>query len=103
MKKIVTIEMDKARNLKFGMNALIELEKELGKPLTELSEGGVSLETLRSMVYVGLKWEDKKLSRENIGDLMDEVVEKHGMEYLSEKINVAVQGAFGGSAAPSGK
>lgn len=104
MKKIISIEADKNRHLKFGMNALIQLEKELGKPITSMAdENEFKLEDLRTMIYVGLKWEDKNLTMEQVGDIMDEAIEKNGMEYLSEKLGEALEGAFGNTAMPSEK
>ncbi|MCD4839729.1 hypothetical protein LRS37_12805 [Neobacillus sedimentimangrovi] len=104
MKKIVSFEADKMRNLKYGINALIELEKALGKPLTDMSSNNFKLEDLRTMLYIGLKWEDKELTPETVGDIMDAAIEKHGMEYLSKKLGEALEGAFGNAAAiPSKK
>ena len=103
MKKIVTFDADKARNLKYGMNALIQLEKELGKPLTNMGAEEFKLEDLRTMLFIGLKWEDKELTKDAVGDIMDEAIEKHGMEYLSKKLAEALQGAFGNTAMPSVK
>jgi hypothetical protein len=101
LKKIITFEADKQRHLKFGMNGLIQLEKELGRPLTALSTEQFSLEDLRTMLYVGLKWEDKKLTQDAVGDIMDEAIENHGMEYLSAKLGEALTGAFGNTKTPS--
>jgi hypothetical protein len=101
MKKVVTFEADKKRHLKYGMNALIQLEKELGKPLASIGAGEVKLEDLRTMLYIGLKWEDKELTYEQVGDVMDEAIENHGMEYLSQKLGEALQGAFGNTAMPT--
>jgi hypothetical protein len=95
MKKIVAFEADKMRNLKYGMNAMIQLEKKLGKSLSSLANEEFKLEDLRAMLYIGLKWEDKELTEESVGDIMDEAIEKHGMQYLSEKLGEALQGAFG--------
>lgn len=103
MKKIVSFEADKNRNLKYGMNAMIQLEKELGKPLTSLADGEFKLEDLRTMLYIGLKWEQKDLTPDQVGDIMDEAIEKHGMQYLSGKLGEALQGAFGNTAMPSKK
>lgn len=98
--KTITFDADKSRNLKFGMNALIQLEKELGKPLTSMGTDEFKLEDLRTMLYIGLKWEDKKLSQDSVGDIMDEAIAKHGMEYLSTQLGEALQGAFGNTAMP---
>lgn len=98
--KVVTIEADKQRHIKYGMNAFIRLERELGRPMTELGDN-LSMEDLRTMLWVGLLWEDKKLTPEKVGDLMDVVIETEGLEYLSNALGEAVQGAMGGTATPS--
>lgn len=97
---MVVIEMDKQRHLKFGINAMIELEKITGKPLTNF-ESGFSIADLRSTLYVGLKWEDKSLNEEIVGDLMDDYIQFYGMEDLSKKLGEAMSGAFGGVETPS--
>lgn len=104
MSKLTTVKMDKERHLKFGMRALVELEKELGRPITEL-EDGLSMEDLVILFYVGLKWEDKKLTKEKTADLMDEAIENNeeGFNYLAEVIGKAFSSALGskGTAFPS--
>lgn len=75
--KIVKIRMDKERHLKFGMNATIQLEKDLGKPISQMGTSP-SLEELSIIMFHGLKWEDKKLTLELVGDLFDEAVEHYG-------------------------
>jgi len=89
------IEMDKTRNVKFGMNGLIELEELMGKPISEI-ENGFSMEDLRTFFYVGLKWEDKDLTPEKVGDLMDQAIEKNeeGFNYLAEVMTEAVEKAL---------
>lgn len=96
MKKIVSIEMDKVRNLKFGINNLIELEKKLNRPLASLSGESFGLVDLRTILFIGLKWEDKELTEEQTGEIMDIAIENHGIQYLSEKLAEAMQSVFGG-------
>lgn len=99
--KIVTIQADKERHIKYGMNAFVRLERELGKPLTSMMSDETSLEELRTMLWVGLMWEDKKLTPDKVGDIMDEVMETQGLEYLSGALGEAIQGALGKTATPS--
>lgn len=98
--KVVSIQADKERHIKFGMNAFIRLEKELDRPMTELGDN-LSMEDLRTMFWIGLLWEDKKLTPEKVGDLMDIVIESEGLEFLSNALGEAVQGAMGSTATPS--
>lgn len=103
MAKTVMINADKARNLKFGMNTLVELEEMLGTPITELDTSSFSMKDLRTIYYVGLKWEDKELTQELAGDVIDAVIENEGMEYLSNSLAKALESAFGGNSAPPSK
>ena len=93
--KFTEIDLDKARNIKFGLNSMIELEKKIGKPLMDLANESFSLETLRTIFYIGLKHEDKSLNEEQVGDLIDIAIDKHGMNYVSEKLSEAFTKTFG--------
>lgn len=102
MAKTVLLDADKARNLKFSSNQLIELEEQLGRSMMSLNEG-LTYTDLRIMIYVGLRWEDSDLTLPQTGEIMDVVMEKHGFEVLSQKVGEAVKKAFGGKAQPPSK
>lgn len=95
--RIIIIDMDKERHLKFGMNALVKLEKDMGKPLSEMDENNFAMSDLVSMFKAGLYWEDKALTDEDVGDIMDDAIEKHGMSYLSSKLGEAIKKSLGDS------
>ena len=101
MAKTVMIQADKARNLKYGINQMVELEELLGKPVTNMDMENFSMKDLRAMVYVGLKWEDKKLTQEIAGDIMDTAIENDGIESLSASIGKAMELAFNKVVPPS--
>ena len=94
MAKIITIKADKERHLKLGINGLIQLEEDLGKPVSEISEG-IGMKEFRAILYLALKWEDKALTYETTGELMDLIIEDKGFEYLGEIIGKLIQGAMG--------
>jgi hypothetical protein len=96
MKKFTSIEMDKVRNLSYGINSLIELEKRMGKNLTSLSGDSFGLSDLRTILFVGLKHEDRELTEEKTGEIMDIAIENSGIEYLSKKLAEAMQSVFRG-------
>jgi len=103
-RKTVEIEMDKVRYLQVGMNTMISLEKELGRPLSEITEGAFTLEDMRTMFYCLLRGHDKKLTMEKVGDLMDMTIENQGIDYLTQKLADVMKGAFGNQAVvPKGK
>ena len=96
MSKLVEFEADKTRSIKFGINSLIRLEKEMGnRPLTSLSTEEFKIEDLRTILHVGLSHEDKELTLEKTGDIIDEAIEKNGMNYVSQKLAESLQKAFG--------
>ena len=104
--RITPIKMDKTRNLRYGMNALIELENLLGKPITELDDE-LSMKDMRTIFYVGLKCEDRELTHERTGELMDEGIfnNEEGLQYLAETLGKAIERSLGssGSSFPEGK
>lgn len=90
MKKVVTVNLDRERHLKFNLNALILAEEITGKKLAELEKdkGAFDLAFLRAMLYAGLKHEDKELTLEEVGDLID----MDNMEDVTEKLGEAMKG-----------
>ena len=92
MKKSVTIELDKARNLRYGINALVRIEELLGKPITSLDLNRLSVADLRNIVYAGLSHEDKELTSEKVGDLIDEYSD---ISVIADKVGEAFTLAFG--------
>lgn len=69
-KKLVQITLDKERNLYFNLNSFRILEKEFGIQLDKLGEN-IGLETIQALLYVGLRHEDKTLTFEEVGDMVD--------------------------------
>lgn len=99
-KKVEVKYGEETRNLKFGFNALIELEGLLGKPLSAMDDSELSMGDLRAMFFVALKHEDKKLTLEGTGDVLDDMVSELGMEEVSNKIGEALTKALGNKALP---
>jgi len=92
MKPGVTIEMDKPRTLRYGMNALIKIEELTGKNLTKLDLDNISVKDLRTIVYAGLFHEDKDLTPEKCADLIDEYSD---ITTVAGKLGEAMTLAFG--------
>lgn len=77
--------------LRFTINAHCEAEEMLGFPLTEL-EGKTGISVFRTLMYIGLKHGGHRdITLEDAGDIMQEIIHDHGMEYLSEVVSKAVQ------------
>ncbi len=92
MKKSVTLELDKARNLRYGINALVKVEELTGKSITKLDLDNISMSDLRTIVYAGLCHEDKDITPEKVGELIDEY---SSVEVVAEKMGEAFTLAFG--------
>ena len=92
MKQGVTIELDKPRTFRYGMNALIKIEELTGKNLTKLDLDNISVKDLRTIVYAGLFHEDKDLTPEKCADLIDEYSD---IGTMAGKLGEAMTLAFG--------
>lgn len=79
----------KTRLLRFDNNAICELEEILDCPFHKAHEKGMRF--LRAALYVGLAWQDRKLTLPRIGMLID----SEKVEYYMERIGEALNGAFG--------
>jgi hypothetical protein len=88
----VTVELDKLRTLRYGMNALIKIEELTEKSITQLDLKNISIKDLRAMVYAGLFHEDDNLTPEKVGNLIDEYSE---LSLIAEKLGEAMTLAFG--------
>ena len=91
--KPVLLKADRERFLKFDINAIIRFEEIAGKGIQDMNQS--SLKDLRTMMYCGLCWEDKSLTEEEAGTIMQEVLQEYGMEYLGGRIEKAIQEGFG--------
>jgi hypothetical protein len=71
--------MDRERHLRFNFNAMCRVEKATGLTFTQVinpKEFGMS--TLRLLLWAGLIWEDKHLTIEDTGELIDAYIENGG-------------------------
>jgi len=91
-KPFVIIDLDKPRKLRYGINQIIILEELIGKSLSEMDLSKLSFKDLRSMIYAGLSWEDKEITPELVGDLIDEY---SNIEEVSKKMTEAFEASFG--------
>jgi len=87
--KLIEIELDRKRFLETSINVIIKMEEELGRPLNELQEN-IKISDIRTILYCLLFSDDKKLTKEKVGELMDVAIEKHGIQYLSDKLTEAL-------------
>lgn len=92
MKQGVTIELDRPRTLRYGMNALVKIEELTGKTISKLDLENISIKDLRTKVYAGLFHEDKNITPKSVADLIDEYSE---LQTVANKLGEAMTLAFG--------
>ena len=92
MKQGVTIQLDKPRTLRYGMNALAKIEDITKKPITKLDLNNVGIRDLLVIIFAGLCHEDKTLTVDKVGDLIEEYSD---INTLADKIGEAFTLAFG--------
>lgn len=66
--------MRKIGELKFGVNAIRALLKETGKTPAQILEGGFDPRDMEfgvALVWAGMLWQDKSLTVEKVGDMLD--------------------------------
>lgn len=93
------ILLDRPRRLRFSINAFVDLEKALKRPLGAILTGttAVSIEDFRAMLWAGLRWEDPDLTLEKAGEVLEAylAVEGNRMKPLYElTVEVLMQHGF---------
>lgn len=75
----VTIELDRLREVKYDFNAIADIEEVSGKGIGFLlREENMGINTIRLLIWAGLKHEDKKLTRSEVGDLLTDYLKAGG-------------------------
>lgn len=78
MPKSVSVRLDGERHLRFDINALADAEEALGVGLGQALQSRAGIRELRALLWAGLRWEDKKLTLERTGEILQEYVESGG-------------------------
>lgn len=73
MAKSAKIQLDKERTFRYPLYSLIQLEEVQGVKLSDLSdeEKAKDLKTILSLIWAGLIHEDKDLTIEDVGNMID--------------------------------
>jgi hypothetical protein len=90
----ITLPDGKPRSLRYGFNALAEIVDTLGIPLSDLQaamSGPKALKAIRGILWAGLLHEDKSLTVEDVGDLLDGA----DLSVVAAAIAEAIAAAFG--------
>jgi hypothetical protein len=91
-KPFLTIELDKPRQLRYGMNAMVIVEDLLNKKISQVNLLDLSFKELRVLAYAGLYHDDKTLNLDVVGDLIDQ---HSSTAEMSIKIGEALTLAYG--------
>lgn len=86
------IQLDKARNFKYGMKAISLIEKKLGAPIGKIDTNNLTIEDTATIIWAGLVHEDPQLTPEKVVDLIDEYSD---IQTVIEAMVEALQVAFG--------
>lgn len=68
----VEFKLDKVRNVRFGMRELMKIEKELGKPFSQLDIKNIQYEHVAIILCAALQREDPDMTVDKLVDLIDE-------------------------------
>ncbi len=88
------IELDKARNFKYGMRAISLVEKKFKKPIGTVDLNALTMEEMAVIIWAGLVHEDKNLSPDRVMDLVDD--SELTVTQVFETAGEALSKAFGG-------
>lgn len=69
------VELDKVRNLRYGMKAISLIEKKFKCPVMKIegiTTGELTMENYATIIWAGLAHEDKNLTPDKVMDLIDE-------------------------------
>ena len=89
MKMFVQIKLDKNRNLRFGMLALMKIEEELGENIANLNFDKLKLKDMVTILACGL---DEDMDYMHVAELVDEYSD---VKTVMAKLGEALALAFG--------
>ena len=68
----VAIKLDKERHLRLTLNGMVKFRQETGKDLLKgFDMDEMSADDIRALLWACLVWEDKDLTLEDVGDMID--------------------------------
>lgn len=90
----VPIKLDRERKLKYTINSLVDFEESVGMPVVQVAMNPflmASFRMIRAFLWVGLKWEEHKLTPERTGALIQQFLDEGGdLKVLSTAIEDAL-------------
>ncbi|MDD5533826.1 MAG: hypothetical protein PHC52_13615 [Syntrophales bacterium] len=94
----IPIELDKTRHLYFDFNALVVVGDNIDIPIDKLLtniRGALNLKTIRALLLGGLYHEDRSLTAEKVGRLLDPMLKKpEELVKIGDTLRAALMAAF---------
>lgn len=84
-------ESGRTRYLRFDVNALADFEQETGMGFAQMINQKALFGGTRALLWAGLKFQDKALTVERVGELMGEYLRDDGVEPGEHNINTLMQ------------
>lgn len=91
----VSIDLDRTRTLRYDVNGLAELEERFGdRPIhTVLSQERLGLKAIRLLLWIGLRHEDRRLTLDGAGGLLQRAMEQDRLPAVIEAVMDALRHA----------
>jgi hypothetical protein len=86
------IQLDKTRNLRYGMKAVSLIEKKMDTSIGKVDFSNITMEQIAIILWAGLVHEDDNLTPDIIMDLVDEY---SSVPKVTDIMNQALTDAFG--------
>jgi len=71
LSKMISIDLDKPRNLLYNLNAMVAYERATGKNFLAIGKEDISATLVMVVLWAGLIHEDKTLTVEQVGAMID--------------------------------
>lgn len=93
--RFVPLNLDKARRLRFDPNAIADVEGALGLGISRMfKDDMMGIRVLRALLWGGLRWEDRGLTIERVGNLIGDYLSNGGtLTDLTRSVMAAVEAA----------
>jgi hypothetical protein len=76
---------DKSHTLRYNYNSICDLEEATGKALQDIFSENVGVNTIRLLLWAGLRWKNQGLTKQQVGFIIDELAEFGMLEEVAQK------------------